>query len=203
MPINNWKTSLLCGIGLIILSILFIDKPMAFYFEHAPPTLISFCNFVNVFTYPPTHILLWIVIYYFLRFPFRKLFIARKIMLIAITVNLTNALSFPIKMLFGRHRPDLLFSKNQYGFEFFSPFDFDLAFPSGHALVAASIFASLACFYPRFTWLFFGLAFLLSFCRVISSAHFFSDIVAGLIMGIFVVQYVFLSMEREIKFSKN
>lgn len=203
MPIKYWKTSLITGIFLILLAIFFIDKPMALYFEHASPKMVSFCTFMNMFTYPPLHILLWIVIYYIFRFPLRKLFIARKVMLIAIAVNLSNALSFPLKMFFGRQRPTLLFSDNISGFQFFSPFSFDLAFPSGHAILAASIFASLACFYPRFTPLYFLAAFLLSFCRVVTSAHYFSDILAGLLVGIAVVQYLFLSMEKEIKFSKN
>lgn len=203
MPINHWKTLLFVGIALIVLSYFFLDIPLAFKFEYLSPPVRKFFDVVNELANPVPHALLWIVFYYFFRFPLQKLYIARKIMLIAITINLSNTLSVILKVLFGRLRPQMLFSQHLVGFHYLYSPDLNLSFPSGHAVTIAAIMASISCFYPRFTWLFLTLGFLIAFCRVVVAAHYLSDVIAGYLLGIFVVQWVYLSMKKEIRFSAH
>lgn len=202
MPIKYWKTTFLIGIGLILLSYFLIDVPLALKFEHLSPSMRKFFDLINELANPVPHALLWVVAYYFFRFLFKKLYLSRKIMLIAITINLSNTVSVILKVLFSRARPQLLFAQHWVGYHYLYSPDLNLSFPSGHAVTIAAIAASISCLYPRFTWLFLTLGFLIAFCRVVVSAHYLSDVVAGFLLGIFVVQCVYLSMKKEIRFSQ-
>jgi membrane-associated phospholipid phosphatase len=58
-----------------------------------------------------------------------------------------------------------------------------LALPSSHALVAFSAAAMLARLYPRARWLWFALAAGCALTRVLSRAHFLSDVTLSAIIG--------------------
>ncbi|CAO0822632.1 hypothetical protein DFAR_310005 [Desulfarculales bacterium] len=86
------------------------------------------------------------------------------------------------KHLVGRPRPRLALSPNEY----FGPtFQSDLlSFPSGHAATSFALAAALSVFYPRLAWLFYVLAALVAAGRVVSDAHYVSDVLAGAVLGL-------------------
>jgi undecaprenyl-diphosphatase len=57
------------------------------------------------------------------------------------------------------------------------------SFPSGHATTAFALAVLLALWYPRFGWVFLGLAGLVGLSRVILGSHFPSDVLAGAVLG--------------------
>jgi membrane-associated phospholipid phosphatase len=57
------------------------------------------------------------------------------------------------------------------------------SFPSGHATTAFATALLLACWYPRQSGLFIGLAVLVGLSRVVLGAHFPSDVLAGAVLG--------------------
>jgi membrane-associated phospholipid phosphatase len=57
------------------------------------------------------------------------------------------------------------------------------SFPSGHAATAAGIAVALALLYPRGRWLFASFATLACFQRMVTQAHFASDVLAGAAIG--------------------
>lgn len=64
------------------------------------------------------------------------------------------------------------------------------SFPSGHAVAgAATALALVLAFFPpgarrrRWEWIAVGFAFVMAFSRVYLSAHWFSDVVAGVLLG--------------------
>jgi membrane-associated phospholipid phosphatase len=89
-----------------------------------------------------------------------------------------------LKLLVRRGRPDL--HEGVYVYRSFTerPFDsHDLGFPSSHVAVAFAGAALLARFHPRAGWVAYGLALGCAVTRVISRAHFVSDVIGAAIVG--------------------
>ncbi len=59
-----------------------------------------------------------------------------------------------------------------------------ISFPSGHSVTAFALAFVLARTYPRYAFLFYGLAILVALSRVYLARHFPSDVVAGAAIGL-------------------
>jgi membrane-associated phospholipid phosphatase len=99
-------------------------------------------------------------------------------------VGLSGILTDMIKPILGRTRPVEMLRDGAYGFD---PFNFHAAWnsmPSGHATTAAALACSLILLYPqrRFVWLVLGVV--LASSRVMVNAHYLSDVLAGVAVGI-------------------
>ena len=92
-----------------------------------------------------------------------------------------------VKMIFVRSRPILYACDHVHGFYFFegiSKFSQRYAsFPSGHAVNCFSMFAIVSILYPRYRAYAFLIALLCSFSRIVLSAHFLTDVMAGALLG--------------------
>ncbi len=111
----------------------------------------------------------------------RSLFETGKLLIISfISAGLTAQL---LKHLFGRARPrvtgDILF----IGPTLKGGYD---SFPSGHTTVAFSFAYVLAYLFPRYGVFFYAAALFTGFERVIHASHFFSDVCAGAVIGLFI-----------------
>jgi len=93
------------------------------------------------------------------------------------------AIVLPLKLLVGRSRPNA-----GEGTHAFNPFSGDVSFPSGHTTVSfalASVISGHAQ-RPWVSWTAYGVAGLVGLARVQERSHFFSDVVAGGLIGTFV-----------------
>lgn len=139
--------------------------------------------------------------FFWVRFRLHKEAFGNRLLLIALAVPLSVLATDLLKVLCGRDRPELLFLYGQYGFHLFAGMsNAEFSFPSGHACTAGAIMASLACFYPKRSWYYLLLAFLLAFSRVGLTQHYLSDILAGVLIGLVVAQGTYCAMKKE-KFS--
>lgn len=87
------------------------------------------------------------------------------------------------KNIFGRQRPHKSPDFNPFVFEPFS-FHWDLhSMPSGHAQVSFTVAALVAVLFPKKKWWIYVIATLVAFTRVVTHAHFLSDIIAGAYLG--------------------
>ena len=103
-----------------------------------------------------------------------------------------------LKFVFGRYRPQLLFTDSVlYGF---NPFSMQISlnsFPSGHAQVIFTAMTSLYLLYPRHV-LTYGLVALLVFLsRPLIGVHYLSDVVMGAYVGIFPTLWVYQLFKRK------
>ncbi len=94
-----------------------------------------------------------------------------------------------LKMMFGRSRPGVVSEIEFHGPWFLRGESFELhwtsvaSMPSGHSVAAAALAVYLAWIYPRLTILVMVLAAMVATWRVRVSAHYPSDVVAGLLLG--------------------
>ncbi len=87
-----------------------------------------------------------------------------------------------IKHSIGRPRPRHM-DKGPWEIEpsFESGYD---SFPSGHASASFAVATTLAFYFPKWKYLWFGLAAFISTCRVTKGSHFPTDVLGGLLVGI-------------------
>ncbi|MSR41443.1 MAG: phosphatase PAP2 family protein [Phycisphaerales bacterium] len=101
------------------------------------------------------------------------------------SVGLSGLLVNALKLIFGRYRPDLLHKQGQYGFEFFQfSVGYDtMSFPSGHATTIASVCMVLWYMLPkwRVVWVLLWMGVLAA--RLLATAHFLGDVLAGSALG--------------------
>lgn len=101
-----------------------------------------------------------------------------------------------LKFLIGKTRPKLLFGDGEFGFQpFTADYDFN-SFPSGHATTCGAAFMVLALAFPRARWLLLAIGVAIASTRVAITAHYLSDILAGLALGMSTALLVFRVWSR-------
>jgi membrane-associated phospholipid phosphatase len=80
-----------------------------------------------------------------------------------------------VKVCVGRSRPELWLTQHIYTFKPFTTAREYLSFPSGHTINVILIFSYLAIVCPKYRVIFWCLGFGISFFRVLSLQHYFSD----------------------------
>jgi membrane-associated phospholipid phosphatase len=91
-----------------------------------------------------------------------------------------------LKPLAGRLRPMWLHREGRFGFEPLTMDPMKMSFPSGHAAVAVALALGTGLFFPRLRVPLYVLAFLVCAARVLSGAHYPSDVVLGAWFAFFI-----------------
>ena len=101
-----------------------------------------------------------------------------------------------LKFLFGRARFNALMLRGEYGFYFFQTgYDFS-SFPSGHANTAMALAIALGYLWPRARAVLLLAGLMLASSRVVVTAHYLSDAVAGGLLGWWTTQWWHLWFQR-------
>ncbi len=89
-----------------------------------------------------------------------------------------------IKHVVGRPRPNHADFEDVFSFKYFTLESNFHSFPSGHSSTIFIVCFILVSVLPKLKYFFYFLASIVAFSRVIVSAHFFTDIVAGAILAL-------------------
>ena len=185
----------LIGLLLIILGFGYLDQPITLWSSNLH--LEKIAKIVSWLIAPEVHLIGWPLLFfaafYLYRHPKSK-----KLLLFVISVPLCILAVDLLKVLFGRYRPEEWLEKGLYGFSWLGIRQSVWSFPSGHTATIGGVMASLACLWPRSTILWAILAFLLSTCRIFALEHFFSDLIASLIVCFLLVPVVYQIMTRRV-----
>jgi len=186
-PIIAWCVGI---ISFAVISFFYWDIPLARHFKADHSYLRELAGFITKFGYGAWYFSgLSLLLIYFgylnknTRYFYRTLFVV----VAAAGAGVFNAL---LKFVFGRYRPDALFSSSLYGFSLFSFEYSQTSFPSGHACFITSIMLSLWLLFPRFGFLFMPFAMIVALSRVVTCAHYMSDVLFGSLLGFLVTLQV-------------
>jgi membrane-associated phospholipid phosphatase len=101
-----------------------------------------------------------------------------------------------LKVLFGRTRPKLLFADGTFDFSWLGLAADHWSFPSGHSAAVAALMTALWCLWPRHVLFYVALASVVAASRVVTGAHYLSDVVAGGFVAVLVTRAVALGFAR-------
>ena len=101
-----------------------------------------------------------------------------------------------LKVVFGRTRPKLLFADGTYDFSWLGLAADYWSFPSGHTAAVAALVTALWCLWPRHVLFYIALASVVAASRVVTGAHYLSDVVAGGFVAVLVTRTVALGFVR-------
>ncbi len=116
-----------------------------------------------------------------------------------------------LKHVIGRARPNHTNFEDGFNFNLFTLNSEFHSFPSGHSSTIFMVCLILCKLMPNVKYLLFVFGFIVAFSRVVVNAHFFTDIVAGMIVAMIVFKSLNLIFEKfnkrfmiaEIEFVKN
>jgi lipid A 4'-phosphatase len=181
--------------AVLFLSVVFIDRPLAWYFAGRGPVLDTVFKAITELGLSTGYLIGLALLYFALRLlaglrlsldQLGQKLRAWSYLPLFVFVSLVTSglLADLIKILVGRSRPKLLFSEGDYFFA--GPaFRADLwSFPSGHTANAVSLAFALSLIWPRYRLAFGIFAALVAASRVILTQHYLSDVVASAALAI-------------------
>lgn len=174
-----------------VLSFATLDRPVAHACRSMGSSIREPFRFITIFGLSGWYLVPSLALFILLRFRYRNPAWTGRALFAFLTIAVSGLLVDILKFVLGRYRPAMLFrEENLYGFAFFEANFLTTSFPSGHAAVITALALSLDTMFPRFRVLYVLAALMVIASRVITCAHFLSDVVAGayaaLITGIFV-----------------
>ena len=198
-PKHNLAYLWLLGIPLIISGYVFLDQPIAewVYQQHLQAQLLGPLGWFTEI--PPVLVglapLLVLMLGLKMFYTGKTGVFSRSLFIISLTLTSVYALKNILKWVFGRYWPLTWHNNNPswihnhaYGFHFFAGSllkgdDAMASFPSGHTVVMFTVMGMLALYFPRSRYLAFFIAAAQGLCLILFDYHFFSDVIAGMLIG--------------------
>ena len=166
---------------LIILSILYFDKPIAYYFhdldlKKTRPVL----GWVTNLGLGGLYLVPLFILALFFRYVYHNKKWEERAWFLWLCVLISSLVCLVLKISFGRSRPDLLFSEHLYGFFGLKMSAYFWSFPSGHTTTIMSMAFGLSVLFPRYWYAFILVGLMIVCSRVMLTHHYLSDVmIAG------------------------
>jgi lipid A 4'-phosphatase len=184
----------------VVMSIAFVDRPVAEFFHGQNGTLQAVFRFITQFGVSTGWLigsaLLWLGLRIASRRPRFAALAGRLRAYSILALFFFMSIAVPgiivdiLKATAGRARPKLLFGSDEYFFSWGGLRSDYWSFPSGHTACAVSVAAALSLIWPRGRPVFIGFAILIAASRIIITAHFLSDVIMATFLAIIGVQWV-------------
>jgi lipid A 4'-phosphatase len=195
------------GIAVIeILAIGWLDRPLAAYFRETGGIWRPFFEWAGPFGLAMPYLILSAIAFAVLRWGGNLPLLATRAKRMRTAAHIPALLFFAvaaagvlvdvIKVVVGRPRPKLLFAAGDYEFSWIGLSADHWSFPSGHAATAAALATALWCLWPQPLLFYVVGAALVAMSRVVTGAHYLSDVVMGAFIGVVVARALAILLAR-------
>ncbi|MCX7955510.1 MAG: phosphatase PAP2 family protein [Patescibacteria group bacterium] len=175
-------------------NLVFLDENLTLFLKNIIPANSFFNFFFSFFSLQGGSIFVWILIVIFVIFLEEKKYpgISKKdkkfIILFFLTLFLSFFISeFFLKNIFKRDRPSI--KQYQISTEINSISN-NYSFPSSHSTIAFALATTLSFFDKKRKFFYYFLAFIIAYSRIYLGVHYFFDVLAGAIIGIFISKII-------------
>ena len=117
-----------------------------------------------------------------------------------IYLSVTGIVTQIIKHLVGRVRPNHANFDSGFNFDFFTTNSNFHSFPSGHASTAFILSLLAGIFFPKIKYVIYFVGTLIATSRVVVGAHYFTDVLAGIILSIIVFKILNSFFEKKLSY---
>lgn len=185
MSFRPWILPIIITIIFIAISYFYFDIPIASYFyEQRNSLIVSVASILTnlgegVYYIVPSLIL-------FLYWRKRNPVYGKTAFFIFATTASSGIIVNLLKVFFARYRPKMYFSEQLYGFDWFHTGASMASFPSGHSTTAMGVWFAFALLLPKYRYLLLSIGVLIVSTRIIVTAHYLSDTLAGSLLGVIV-----------------
>lgn len=187
---------LLFGGVLSAISYYFWDVQLMYYCQGLNRSVVGAAEIITQAGDSMWYFILLVPAFIVIRFVWKNEQWSAKILYLILCISLSGILNTGIKWLMGRNRPINLIEDGVFGFDFFRMIYLheNTSFPSGHTVTAFALATAFSFLYPRLRVPAFLIAVMIGLSRVVVTAHYLSDVIAGVVVGVICslgVKYLF------------
>lgn len=169
---------------LAALSYNYWDMPIAYYCRALSQPILDIAQIVTIAGESQWYYYSFVPAYVVLHFIVKNKLWSQRILFLFLSISASGLINMLIKWVAGRHRPMNLFNNGQFGFDYFRVIHESTSFPSGHTVTAFSLAAAISILFPRLSIPAFTVAVAIGMTRILITAHYLSDVLAGAAIGI-------------------
>ena len=167
-------------IGLIIISFIYLDRPIAYYFHDLDlQQRLPILNWITLLGFGWLYIVTLPLVALFFRYQYTNKKWEIRAWFLFVCVLFPTIICFVLKGMLGRSRPELLFSDHYYGFYGPSYHASWLSFPSGHTTTIMGFVFGLGVLFPRYCWAFILSGLMVASSRILLTQHYLSDVLVA------------------------
>ncbi len=177
---------LLCfGAYLSTLSFFLWDERIAYYCQGLNLKFLGVANIITQAGDSLWYYIFLIPAFLLARFAWKSELWSVRSLYLLIGLSFSGIVSTGLKWIASRHRPINLFEDGLFGFNFFKiAFTYEsTSFPSGHSVTAFALATAVSFIYPRWSAVAIAIALIIAMSRVVLTAHYLSDVIAGGVAG--------------------
>jgi membrane-associated phospholipid phosphatase len=183
---------------LIVVSYFYVDQPTAQWCHtHLTQNDKEIFLFITQFGESTFYLIGFAVLALLFHFYFKHPLWANQSLFLFASVAVSGIAVDIVKIIAGRYRPSELFEKGLYGFDFFHLDRALTSFPSGHTTTAFALAAAIGYLWPRYSALACFFALSIGISRIAITAHYPSDVLGGVLMGILSVTVLLLYWKKD------
>lgn len=180
-----------------VVSYLFWDISSTKYCRELNPAVKNVADVVTRLGISTWYIVASVILYLLFRYIYNDILNAARSLFVFLSLSLGGIFINILKWITGRHRPVDLFNHGYLGFGYFGTGYELTSFPSGHAQTAFTLATALTILFPRWGIPLFVIAGAVAISRLVLTAHYMSDVIAGAGIGILFTMAVKYFFDRK------